>query len=58
MPNHLFSPSDVPIVLSLAVPAYGLWGLSNDEGGVSGMVHTGSGEDYWMVCTGLLRSNS
>lgn len=41
-----------------AVPAYGLWGLSKDEGGVSGVAHTRFGEGYWMVHFGLLPPNS
>lgn len=49
---HL-SPSD-----TLSVPAYGLGSLSNDEGGVSGVVHTLVGENDWVVHTWLLQSDS
>lgn len=50
--------SHFSVVVLFAVPAYGLWGLSNNEGGVSGMAHTRFGEGYWMVRFGLLPPNS
>lgn len=46
------------LLVLLAVPAYGLWGLSNDEGGVFGMAHTRFGEGYGMVHFGLLLPTS
>lgn len=50
--------SFVPLVKSLAVPAYGLGSLSDDEGGVSGVVHTLPGKRDRMVHTGFFQSDS
>ena len=43
---------------TLSVPAYSLGGLSDDESGVFGVMHTLVGEGDWMVHTGLLQSCS
>lgn len=47
----------IQTILFFLVPAYGLRSLSNNEGGVSGLVHALVSEGGWVVHSGLLRSD-